>query len=85
MKKNKITAETIHTIATSGITQKLVAITASAIENKIKSGISLAQAKKEAFEELESIFEGIKKLALAQYIMRNPNYRYYTKRRKDTN
>jgi len=44
MKKNKITAEAIHIIATSGITQKLVAITASAIENKIKSGISLTQS-----------------------------------------
>jgi len=70
MKKNKITAETIRTIATSEITQKLAAITASVIENKIKSGISLKQAKKEAFEELELIFKVIKKLAIDKYNMR---------------
>jgi hypothetical protein len=67
MKQKKITMEMVDKIASSETVQKLIDATALSIENKVKSGMELSQAKKEAFEELKIIMETVKKLSLNQY------------------
>jgi phage tail tape-measure protein len=67
MKQKKITVEMMDKAMSSETIQKLVDSTALSIENKVKSGMKLSQAKKETFEELETIMQAVKKLALAKY------------------
>jgi hypothetical protein len=65
--KKKINEEMIDKIMTSESLKNLVKATAASIEKRVKSGVKFEQAKKEVFEEFDSIMNIVKKLSLDRY------------------
>jgi hypothetical protein len=67
MKKKKINVEMMDKVMSTESLRDLVKATARAIEEKVKGGVKFEQAKREVFEELDSIIQIVKKLSLARY------------------